>query len=78
MQDSFKENEGIKLLKKGQKGLIHALFSRFGLFMLLFILQVGVLFSIFMWFRDLLPHLFGGTMLFTVIMVLCLLNSSLD
>lgn len=78
MKDSLKESEGIKLLKKGQKGLIHALFSRFGLFMLLFILQLGALLGIFMWFKDLLPHLFGGTVLFTVIMVLYLLNTPLD
>ena len=41
------ENTGIALLKKGQKGLFHALFSRLGLILILLILQIGVLFGMF-------------------------------
>lgn len=72
------ESGGLTLLKKGQKGLVHALFSRLGLFILLFLLQVGALFSIFHWFEQILPHILGGTVLFTAAMVLYLLNSGLD
>ena len=50
------EDGGIRLLKKGQKGLVHVIFSRFGLVLLLLVLQVGVLFSILRWFGELLPH----------------------
>ena len=32
------EDGGIRLLKKGQKGLVHAIFSRFGLVLLLLLL----------------------------------------
>ena len=78
MQDESTENNGLSLLKKGQKGLVHALFSRMGLILLLLILQVVVLFGIFRWFENLLPHIWGGTVLFTAIMVLHLLNSSMD
>jgi len=35
------ENKGILLLQKGQKGLIHAVFSRLGLILLLFAVGVG-------------------------------------
>ena len=33
------KRKGITLLKKGQKGIVHALFSRFGLILLLFLVQ---------------------------------------
>ena len=35
------EDGGIRLLKKGQKGLVHAIFSRFGLVLVLLLLQFG-------------------------------------
>lgn len=72
------ENTGIALLKKGQKGLFHALFSRLGLILILLILQIGVLFGMFAKFEQFLPHFFGGTVLFSLIMVLFLLNSRHD
>lgn len=72
------QSTGLRLLKKGQKGLMHVLFSRIGVMILLMLLQVATLFSIFNWFRDFLPHLLGGTALFTICMVLYLINSSLD
>ncbi|MGN0326751.1 MAG: cardiolipin synthase [Lachnospiraceae bacterium] len=78
IQGTTEENAGLLLLKKGQKGIMHALFSRLGLFVLLLILQVFALFSVFHWFENILPHLLGGTMLFTILMVLKLLNSGLD
>ena len=53
------EDGGLRLLKKGQKGIVHAIFSRFGLVLLLMLLQVGVLWSVFRWFGGLLPHYFG-------------------
>lgn len=78
MQGNLSESKGLSLLKKGQKGIVHAVFSRMGLFILLLIVQIGVLFSAFQWFETLLPHLFGGTILFTAGMVLYLLNSQMD
>lgn len=77
MQTDYK-SKGLLLLKKGQKGIIHAIFSRFGLMLLLLLLQVFILFGIFRWFRDFLPHILGGTVLFTFIMVVCLLNSRMN
>ena len=72
------ENKGILLLQKGQKGLIHAVFSRLGLILLLFAVQVLLLLSIFQWFEEFLPHILGGTALFIVIMVLQLLNNQMN
>ena len=50
MPNDEKENTGIRLLKKGQKGLIHALFSRLGLLILMLAIQIFVLFGFFFWF----------------------------
>ena len=77
MQTDYK-NKGLILLKKGQKGIIHAIFSRFGLMLLLLVVQILILFSIFQWFEDFLPHILGGTALFTVVMVVYLLNSKIN
>ena len=77
MQTDYK-NKGLILLKKGQKGIIHAIFSRFGLMLLLLVVQILILFSIFRWFEDFLPHILGGTALFTVVMVVYLLNSKIN
>lgn len=73
-----KEGTGISLLKKGQKGIVRVIFSRLGLILVLLAVQVLVLFSVFQWFEEFLPHIYGGTVLFTVGMVLYLLNSRLD
>lgn len=78
MKDSLTDTNGLSLLKRGQKGLVHAIFSRMGLFIILLLLQVSVLFSIFRWFENLLPQLLGGAALFTIVMVLYLLNSKID
>ena len=72
------EDGGLRLLKKGQKGIVHAIFSRFGLVLLLMLLQVGVLWSVFRWFGGLLPHYFGGSVVVTSAMVIYLLNSDMD
>lgn len=74
----YEENKGLSLLKKGQKGLIHAIFSRMGLILLLLLFEVFILFGIFNWFEKFLPHIWGGTVIFTAGMVLYLLNSRLD
>lgn len=69
------ESKGLSLLKKGQKGIVHMVFGRLGLIVLLLAIQVLLLFSVFQWFEDFLPHILGGTALFTAVMVLYLLNS---
>ena len=72
------EDGGLRLIKKGKMGLVRAIFSRFGLMLLLLLLQVSILFSIFRWFGELIPHYFGSSILLTVGMVLYLLNCDMD
>ncbi len=72
------ENLGLRLLKKGQKGVLKMIFSRMSIILLLLLLNVVFLFEAFARFERFLPQLFGGTALFTVCMVLYLINSRLD
>ena len=72
------KDKGLTLLKKGQKGIIHAIFSRFGLVLTMLLAQVLILFGIFQWFEEFLPHIMGGTVLFSFVMVIYLLNSRID
>ena len=78
MEEKETESVGLRLLKTGQKGIIHAIFSRMGLIVLLLLVQIMLLFSVFYWFEEFLPHILGGTVIFTVTMVGVLLNSSTD
>lgn len=78
MQTQDYENKGLTLLKRGQKGIVHAIFSRFGLILLMLIIQILILFSIFRRFEEFLPHFWGGTVLFSFVMVICLLNSRIN
>ena len=71
-------NQGLSLLRKGQKGLIHLIFCRLGLICLLLAFHLFLLFSVFRWFAGFLPHIFGGSLLFTAVMGLYLLNSKMD
>ena len=72
------EDGGIRLLKKGKRGIIRAIFGRTGLVLALFFVQVLLLFSVFRWFTALVPHLLGGSIVFTAVMVIYLLNSDMD
>ena len=72
------KDKGLNLLKRGQKGIIHAIFSRFGLVLLMLLVQVFILFGMFWRFEKFLPHIMGGTVLFTFVMVIYLLNSRID
>ena len=71
-------NQGLTLLKKGQKGLFHLIFSRLGLILLLLAVQIFVMFGVFYWFVEFLPHIYGGMILFMAVMVLYLINSRMD
>jgi len=72
------KNKGLRLIKKGKKDISHAIFSRFGLILLLLLIQVMLLFGMFQWFQDFLPHVMGTKVLFAFGMVIYLLNSSLN
>ena len=71
-------HNGLRLLKKGQKGLLRMIFGRMGIVLLLLIVQFLILFAIFFWFEDFLPHYYGAQTIFLIAMVLYLLNSGMD
>lgn len=78
MNQNDLKSTGLRLLRKGQKGLVHALFSRLGLFLVLLVMEVLLVLSVFRWFAGLLPHFIGGAALFSAVMVLYLLNTRMD
>lgn len=78
MNTQLQESTGIRLLKKGQKGLHYAVFSRMGIVILLFLIQLLFLFGFFQKFEEYIPHFLGGSALFIAAMVLYLINSRMD
>ncbi len=72
------ETTGLRLLKKGQKGILKMIFSRMGIVLVLLAFNIFLLLAAFGWFKDFLPHFYGGTALFTVCMVLYVINSHMD
>lgn len=78
MRSDNSSGMGIRLLKKGKKGIAHILFSRLGLFLILMALQGAVLCSIFFWFEGLWFHAYSGVVIFSLVMVLYLLNSRIN
>ena len=78
MEEKATESVGLRLLETGRKSIVHAVFSRMGLIVLLLLVQILLLFSVFYWFEEFLPHILGGTVIFTVTMVGVLLNSTTD
>ena len=72
------ESTGIRLLHKGQSGLMHALFGMTGLIIILLVVQIFFIVATFIWFSKWLPHIYGASYLFAIIMVLYLINSEMD
>lgn len=72
------ENTGLRLLKKGRRGLLRAVFSRAGMITLFLLLQVAVMVVLFGYLREWLPHFVTIGAVFTTVMALYLLNSRQD
>ena len=69
---------GLRLLKKGQKGLVRAVFSRLGLIVLLLLFQLFVALAFLSWLREYLPHFLALSITFSAFMSLYLLNTDTD
>ena len=78
MEYETQRKDGITLLEKGKKGVIHMIFSRFGIILLLLVIQVLFLFGLFFKFRQLAPHYLGFATLFYLVMIVVLVNSDHD
>ncbi len=72
------QSPGLRLLKKGQKGILKMIFSRMSIILMALLLNIGLLFAVFAWFEDFLPQFYGGTALFILGMVTYLINSRMD
>lgn len=78
MDNQLQKKNSITLLEKGKKGVIHMVFSRFGIVLLLLALQVLFLFGLFFKFRQLAPHYLGFASIFYLVMIVVLVNSDHD
>ena len=72
------EEKVVRLAKTVKKGLIHLIFSRFFVFILLLALQVAALIWIVVFFTEKLPFVMIFVRLFTTAMVIYLFNDSMD
>ena len=71
------EKRGMRLLKKGQKGIVRAVFSRIGLMTVMLLLQFAVFFAAFFWLGEkYLPHFYLLEGMISVGSLLYLLNCS--
>lgn len=73
-----KKNIGIRLLKKGKKGILTAIFSRLAIVFALLLIQLLLIFSFFSWFQEYLPQLYFAAILFSITIVMYLLNTNLE
>lgn len=72
------EKKGISLIGKGRKGVLSVIFSRAGLVILLLAVQLLALVVMYGKLQEYLVHFYGLTIVFSVLMVVHLLNSRAD
>lgn len=78
MKEQENNNLGIRLLKKGQKGVVHAIFSRFGVLLLLLLIQFFIIFGFFFRFQEFLPQYTWLNALLSIVLMLYLINSDIN
>ena len=67
-----------RLAKPVKKGLLHLIFSRFFVVVMLLLLQVAILLGVFRWVLDYVPQLAAVQSVFAFIMIVWLFNSDMD
>lgn len=72
---SLNKADEIFLIKKGKHGLLRIIFGRTGIVILLLAIQIFVLFTVIRFLKSLLPYAVGTLLIFTVIMVINIINS---
>ena len=78
MSGNSQDKRGLRLLKKGRRGLLRAVFSRAGLITILMLMQVLLVIYLFGSLRDYLPHYVTLSGAFSAVMALYLLSSRHD
>ncbi len=73
-----KGNIGLRLIKQGKMGLTRAIFSKFGIVLLLLLLQGALLLGALVWFEEYIATFFFGGALLSVFMALYILNTRID
>ena len=71
-------DDGLLLLKEKQTSFLRQLFGRKAILLISLLLQAVFLFGVCFWFEDRIPLYLGGNALFTVVVLLILVNSSMD
>lgn len=66
------------LLDKSKRGAARTVFSRFGLILLLLGIQFLLMFSVLRWFESFIPHVFGSSFVFSLLMAIVIINSPSD
>ena len=67
-----------ELVQRSRRGFGRAIFSRTGLILLLFLVQLSLLVSVMVWFQEWQAHVMGGSVALTMVAVLVVLNAELD
>ena len=81
---NFDENKqnmkstGLRLLKKGKRGLFRVIFSRTGFVVLLLLLNILLIYALHLSFRESLPNINFVMGIFNMVMVIYLLNCNMD
>jgi len=78
LKEQENNNLGMRLLKKGQKGVVHAIFSRFGVLLLLLLIQFFIIFGFFFRFQEFLPQYTWLNALLSIVLMLYLINSDIN
>ena len=69
------DNEGMSLLKKGQKGLVSVVFSRTGIVAAMFLAQVFLVIGLLRWFAEYALHIYGLVFAINLGMSIVIINS---
>lgn len=70
--------KGIRLIKKSKKGIIRLIFSRIGVITLLIWAEALTMVAMVYKLNDYFPHFYGLMLVFTVVMVIYLLNINMN
>lgn len=69
-------SEEDRLLEKGRRKALHLIYGRTAVVLLLFLLQILLIFAAMRFFSQYIPVLFGGYMVFALCIVLIIINQS--
>ena len=64
----FETGKGLSLIHKGKRGIVRVVFSRVGIITLLMLIQLTVLIVLGLRFSEVLPHVFGSSVVISFFM----------